>query len=115
TERNVRMADLLNVLIKENGRVQDTDTRKTISKSNGDQVRFYTLSGGPWTVVFPSSDTPGGYRGRPFSTNRYTVSVNNPATTSAPTEGASIDQTYKYLVKNAAGTIKDDPDILIDF
>jgi hypothetical protein len=107
------MADLLNVLIKENGRVQDTDTRKTISKSNGDQVRFYTLSGGPWTVVFPSSDTAG-YSGSPFSANSYTVSVNNPATTSAPTEGAGVDQTYKYQVKNAAGMIKDDPDILID-
>ena len=106
------MADIRNVLIKENGRVQDADCRKTLSKADGDKVRFFTLSGGPWTVVFPTGGD-GGYNGTPFTADSFVVSVGTPATTSTPSEGVA-GQTYKYQVKNSSGTIKDDPDILIE-
>ena len=106
------MADLLNVLIRENGRIQDSDCRKTLSLSGGDRVRFFTLTGGPWTVYFPPASDPG-YNGSPFTTNSFAVSVGNPATTSVPQTGTA-GNTYRYQVKNNAGTVVDDPDVLIE-
>lgn len=104
------MSDIKSVLIKENGRIADADCRKTLSKDAGDKVRFVTLTGGPWTVFFPSSS---GYNGSPFDTDTYVVSVGSPVTTSAPTSGTA-GVTYKYQVKNGSGSVTDDPDVLIE-
>src|SRR5262245_52516818 len=104
------MPDIKTVTIKPNGRIADTDARKTLSINAGDKVKFQTLSGGPWTVFFPSGPD---HSGTPFDTNTYTVSVGSPATTSAPTAGTA-GTAYKYQVKNSSGTIVDDPDVLIE-
>ena len=103
---------MANVVIKRDGRIDDVDCRKTLSKVRRDTVTFIAAGEGPWTIYFPPDTVPG-YRGSPFTRDTYNVTVGNPVTTSDASGGVA-GLTYKYQVKNAANEVKDDPDILID-
>jgi hypothetical protein len=98
------MPTIFHVLIKANGRVNEPDNRKTLSLSAGDEVRWVAAGGGPFTIFFPNS---------PFAANSFQVAVGNPAT-SAPAIKGAINTAYKYQVRDAAGAILDDPDVLIE-
>jgi hypothetical protein len=99
-----KMATTFHILIKNDGRVNDPDNRKTLSLSAGDQVRWVAAGGGPFTIVFtPDSPFPG---------NNFPVSVGNPYT-SGPASNGVIDRRYKYQVFDR-GVKVDDPDILIE-
>jgi len=99
------MPTIFHVLILNNGRVNPPDNRKTLSLSANDEVRWVAAGGGPFTIVFTPLS--------PFSGNNFPVAVGNPWTSGPPVHG-EIDKTYKYQVRNSAGAILDDPDVLIE-
>jgi hypothetical protein len=98
------MPTIFHVLILNNGRVNPPDNRKTLSLSAGDEVRWVAAGGGPFTIFFPVN---------PFAGNSFPVSVGNPWPSGRPVNGV-IGQAYKYQVRDAAGVILDDPDVLIE-
>jgi len=90
-----------------------TNLRRNLSKTANDEAQW-TSSGntGPWTVVFPPTDSV--YNGSPFgSANSFTVPQNGNVKSGVPTV-ASGNTIYKYKVFDSGGNMTDDPDILVD-
>jgi hypothetical protein len=94
------------IKIKENGRIHDPDTRKSLSRGASDEVCWRAKGkGGPWTIHFPN--------GSPFVKDRFeNISNRKPVCSGPPIKGLS-GKAYKYDVQDSAGNIVDDPDILI--
>jgi hypothetical protein len=94
------------IKIKENGRIHDPDTRKSLSKGASEEVCWRAQGdGGPWTVRFPN--------GSPFSKDTFTgISNGRPVCSGPPMQGLS-GRSYKYDVLDSAGNVVDDPDVLI--
>ena len=93
------------ILIKENGRVHDPDSRKSLRLNKGEQVQWVAITPGPWKIVFANS---------PFVGHNFVVDVGSPALSGAPRENAEL-VSFKYQVfLDDAEVPSDDPDILIE-
>src|SRR5262245_26573735 len=93
------------ILIESNGRVHDTDCRKTLNLSEREQVEWIASGPGTWRVYFD--------RDSPFATNDFEVSMGSPVQSGRPRANAAL-KAYKYRVLDQAGETRDDPDILIE-
>jgi hypothetical protein len=106
------------VRINATGQVEDTPVK--VSKRNSDDVLWVaTGNGGPWTITFDkgSSSEPSTFdvaSGSPFSEPSYTVAQGaSNGSTGGPVAG-EVGKTYRYNVRNAAGTITHDPDVDVE-
>jgi hypothetical protein len=103
------------VRIGTDGKVINGDRRIRLSKVNQDQIQFSSqFNSGPWTVVFPDP-TPGPppYNGSPFSSATFAVPQTGFIASGPPVVSPSATE-YKYEVRDSAGNLTDDPDIIID-
>ena len=91
--------------IRPNGRIHDPDCRKTLKKSNREQVRWIADGGGPWTIVFRS--------GSPFKRERFEVVADKPIESDVLRENADAKH-YKYDVLDKHGKVVDDPDVIVE-
>jgi len=91
------------ILIKQNGRVHDPDSRKSLILNQGEQVQWVAITPGPWTILFENS---------PFARHRFDVDVGSPDFSGEPREGATPGL-FKYRVFRN-DELTDDPDILIE-
>ena len=100
------------ITIKANGRVKNGNARIDLSQSS-DTIRWKTASGnGPWKVVFDANNPGSG--NRPFGANTFNVPNGGQSpSTGRPVNGV-INERYKYSVRDGAGNIVDDPDIIIE-
>ena len=96
------------VNIKGNGRVRDTDARKSLSMSNPDTVTWSDPNGGgSFTIVF---DKP---EGSPFLNSVAFTVPNAGSIDSGPIDpNAVVGQSYRYSVYKG-NQKKDDPDVII--
>lgn len=107
------------VRINRTGQVVVTDRKVTVRKRlNEDVLWIATQGGGPWTITFDKDPEGSGTYpkepGSPFSETTYTVGPGaSGGSTGGPVKGTER-RTYSYNVRNAAGTVTDDPDIDID-
>jgi hypothetical protein len=92
------------ILIKSDGRINDTDCRKTLLRGEDNQVQWIASGPGTWTVYFPN--------GSPFNTDVFQVSVGSPRESGTPRANADLTA-YKYRVLQD-NIEKDDPDVLIE-
>lgn len=94
--------------INPNGMIQDQDCRVRASKIAGDTVTWTSVgNAGPWTINFNN--------GTPFGSASITVTAgpNGTSGPQTPLADAALRK-YTYQVKNSAGTITDDPDVIIE-
>jgi len=90
------------ILIKDNGRVHDPDSRKSLRLKKGEQVQWVAITRGPWRIVFANS---------PFGGHNFVVNVGSPALSGEPT---ALGQ-FKYQVfLDGDEEPLDDPDIIIE-
>jgi hypothetical protein len=93
------------IFIKDNGRVHDPDSRKSLRLNKGEQVQWVATTPGPWRIVFENS---------PFSQHNFVVDVGSPALSGQPRDDAALGS-FKYRVfLDDAEEASDDPDILIE-
>jgi hypothetical protein len=93
------------ILIKDNGRVHDPDSRKSLRLNKGEQVQWVATTQGPWRIVFENS---------PFSKHNFVVDVGSPTLSGEPRDDAALGP-FKYRVfLDDAEEASDDPDILIE-
>jgi len=93
------------ILIKENGRVHDPDSRKSLRLNKGEQVQWVAITPGPWRIVFENS---------PFSRHNFVVDVGSPVLSGEPRVDAELGS-FKYQVfLDDAEEPSDDPDVLIE-
>jgi hypothetical protein len=85
---------------------------------NEDVLWIATEGGGPWTITFDKgtggSGTYSSEAGSPFSANSYNVAQGGSGGSAGGPVNGTVRRTYKYNVRNASGTITDDPDIDVD-
>ena len=94
--------------INPNGMIKDQDCRVRASKSGGDTISFKANgNGGPWTIDFADAASPLFNPGPP-----YVVPAGPNGTLTLTPVGSSAKHTYQ--VKNAAGQVVDDPDVIIE-
>jgi len=92
------------ILIKSDGRINDTDCRKTLLRDAENQVQWIASGPGTWRIEFTN--------GSPFLSSVFEVSVGSPQQSGAPRANAAL-AAYKYRVLQ--GNIQtDDPDVLIE-
>ena|SRR5690242_14662341 len=92
------------ILIKSDGRINDTDCRKTLLRDADNQVQWIASGPGTWTIYFPN--------GSPFDSDTFQVSVGSPQRSGRPRASAELTA-YKYRVLQG-DVEKDDPDVLIE-
>ena len=93
------------ILIKSDGRINDTDCRKTLLRGGDNQVQWIASGPGNWRIEFTN--------GSPFVDNTFYVSVGAPRESGPPRDDAQL-RAYKYRVFDPADQLKDDPDVLIE-
>jgi hypothetical protein len=100
------------VRIDTSGKVIEGDRRIRISKYGQGQINWISqFNSGPWTVIFPAGPPP--YIGSPFESSTFIVpQVGSVSSGSAIVLPGGAE--YKYEVRNSAGEITDDPDVIID-
>jgi hypothetical protein len=108
------------VRINRQGKVYNQDYRVRVKKSLNEDVLWIDVeNGGPWTIEFgaKSSSAPTTYTlasGSPFSQPSYTVDNGaSKGSTGGPVNG-TVQRTYRYNVRNAAGEVTDDPDVDVE-
>jgi hypothetical protein len=100
------MAKTKPIKIKENGRINDPDTRKSLSRGASEEVCWRAKGdGGPWTINFP--------HGSPFAQDRFENITHRHPACSGPAVRGEAGKAYKYDVLDSAGNIVDDPDVLV--
>ena len=112
------------IRIDRDGHVINQDYRVGLSKSgaNGkpqDVIWIDTQNGGPWTITFDktTSTAPNTFPvqpGSPFSEPTFTVQNGASASSGLVRNNATVPGTYRFNVRNAAGTITDDPDVDVE-
>jgi hypothetical protein len=93
------------ILIKSDGRINDTDCRRTLLRGGDNQVQWIASGPGNWRIEFTN--------GSPFVDNFFEVSVGSPRESGPPRANAEL-RPYKYRVLNPDRAITDDPDVLIE-
>lgn len=93
------------IVIESNGRIHDTDCRKTLHLSEGQQVQWIAIGPGTWRVSFDTDS--------PFARDDFVVSIGSPVQSGRPRANAAL-KAYKYRVLDTANVTRDDPDILIE-
>jgi hypothetical protein len=100
--------------------VVNQDYRVGLSKSgsNGkpqEVIWIDTQNGGPWTITFDKTSTaPSTFQlqpGSPFNDATFTIQNGASGSSGLVRANATVPGTYRYNVRNASGTITDDPDI----
>jgi hypothetical protein len=105
---SMQMAYRQVVRIDAAGRVVDRVV--SVRKSRDEDVLWVAQSnGGPWKITFDKDAS-----GSPFSETSYDVQRGGSGGSTGGPVGGVVGRTYRYNVRDAAGTITDDPDIDIE-
>ena len=93
------------ILIKSDGRINDTDCRKSLLRGEDNQVLWIASGPGNWRIEFTN--------GSPFAYSVFDVSVGSPRESGPPRTDAEL-RPYKYRVFDPNNQPTDDPDVLIE-